>query len=67
MIILIADTQLRLFYLLHFDLAEFVNGFLCQKETDLIALAELLCSVTFFPVHRDILLPHHLLEEALPC
>ena len=46
-------------------LDKFFDGVLRKKQLHDIAFGEFFISLTLFPVQRDVLLAHHLIEKAL--
>ena len=65
MVILIDDMQIHLFDLLERMRGKLLNGLLGEEQLDLFSLEELLLAIAFFPIQRDVLLAHHLLEKSL--
>ena len=65
MVILIDDMQIHLFDLLERMRGKLLNGLLGEEQLDLVSLDELLRAIAFFPIQRDVLLAHHLIEKSL--
>ena len=64
MFVLVEDIKVYLFYLLDLHLGKFCERLVGEKKFNLVAFRKQLRAVAFFPVERDILLPHHLVDEA---
>ena len=65
LIILIENIEIYFLYLLHLNTGKFFNGVIREKQLHDIAFGEFFISLTLFPVQRDVLLAHHLIEKAL--